>query len=300
MRFFLVLAPLLAVACARPPERSAPPAASAVPAPSTLPPPASPPAPDVGREPLGGPFQIDLLEDDARTGAKVRRGVVAVPLGAREPRPIVVALHGWGDRPEWACGAWRGITDAYPFVVCPRGAGADAALGWSSLGDTRERVARAIAATRVAFPGWVQDTSVVVLAGFSMGGTQAALLAQAEPAKYRRVVLAETAYAVEPAIAFARSWAAGGGERALFLCTTPGCVGPYRRAARNAATMHVPTRLNVAGTSAHGMWPEVVQSMRRDWPWVVEDLEGWSEYVAPALVEDAAALPGRTESFEPR
>src|SRR5690606_1646561 len=30
---------------------------------------------------------------------------VAVPLGARSPRPLVIALHGDADRPEWPCGS---------------------------------------------------------------------------------------------------------------------------------------------------------------------------------------------------
>jgi pimeloyl-ACP methyl ester carboxylesterase len=136
----------------------------------------------------------------------------------------------------------------------------------------------------------------IVLVGFSMGATQAALLAQSEPQTYRRVSLAESAYAPEPSIAFAGPWAAGGGQRAIFLCTTLGCEGPYRNAARNVARHGVPARLDIAGTNEHGMWDAVIRSMRRDWPWLVEGAEGWNAYVPQ--VEDAA-LPGRTETFEP-
>src|SRR5262249_55456731 len=46
---------------------------------------------------------------------------VSVPLGATEARPLLIALHGNFDRPEWQCGTWRGITHGYPFIVCPRG-----------------------------------------------------------------------------------------------------------------------------------------------------------------------------------
>jgi pimeloyl-ACP methyl ester carboxylesterase len=156
-------------------------------------------------------------------------------------------------------------------------------------------VERAVAETRRIFGAWVR-TSPIVLVGFSMGATQAALLAQREPRLYRRVGLAESAYAPEAAMSFAGPWAAGGGERAIFLCTTPGCAGPYRAAARNIARHGVPARLDLAGTTAHGMWDDVVRSMRRDWPWVVEGAEGWESYAPPA---EAAPLPGKTESFEP-
>src|SRR5262245_2305001 len=40
----------------------------------------------------------------------------SVPLGAAEPRPVVVALHGIQDRAEWACGEWRGAAGPHPFV----------------------------------------------------------------------------------------------------------------------------------------------------------------------------------------
>lgn len=224
-----------------------------------------------------------------------KAGVVAVPLGALRPRPIMIALHGGSDRPEWACNAWRGITGGYPVLVCPHGVGTnESSLAWSSPADTKLRVARAIAAAREALGQWVLETSTVVLVGFSMGATQAALLARGEPRRYRRLVLAESAYAPEPAMAFARPWAAGGGERAVFLCTTLGCEATYRTAARNVARQGAPARLDLAGTNAHGMWDAVVQSMRRDWPWLVEGAEGWEAYAPPP----EEGLPGKTETFD--
>jgi poly(3-hydroxybutyrate) depolymerase len=249
-------------------------------------------SPADARAPLGGvPWQIDLIDGTTKLGC------VSVPLGAREPRPIMIALHGGSDRPEWACSAWRGITNAYPFIVCPRGVGAnDAALAWSSPADTKQRVARAIAATKTMFEGWIREAPIV-LAGFSMGATQAALLAKSEPRTYARIALAESAYAPEPVMTFAPAWAAGGAERAIFLCTTLGCEAPYRSAARNVASHHVPARLNIAGTTEHGMWDVVVRSMRRDWPWLVERAAGWESYPPPA---EETPLPGKTETFEAR
>lgn len=235
--------------------------------------------------------QMDLLDGD---GGKTKLGVVGVPIGAREPRPLMIALHGGSDHPEWACNAWRGITSSYPFLVCPRGPGMESALAWSTPAETKARIARAVAATRQIFGAWVRDDASIVLVGFSMGATQTAYLAQSEPNRYRRVVLAESAYAPDPAMQFAAPWARGGGERAIFLCTTIGCEATYRRAARNVAAQHVPARLNIAGTNEHGMWDQVVRSMRRDWAWLIEGLDGWKGYAAP----EEADLPGRTERFE--
>src|SRR5262245_45833853 len=70
------------------------------------------------RTPLSGFAEQLELRD-----GKEKLGFASIPIGAREPRPIMIALHGGSERPERACSAWRGITEAYPFVVCPRGWG---------------------------------------------------------------------------------------------------------------------------------------------------------------------------------
>lgn len=223
-------------------------------------------------------------------------GFVSVPLGAREPRPVMIAIHGGSERPEEACAAWRGIAEGYPFVVCPRGFGGnDKRLGWRTAADTSVRVARATQATKKLFGAWVKDTSTVVLAGFSMGGAQVARLARAEPHRYRRIAPGDSAHDPWPAKTFSEAWAAGGGERALFLCTTSGCEPSMRTAARNVAARKAHARLNVADIQVHGLGEAAVQSMRRDWPWLVEGAEGWETYVAPS----EASLPGRTERFDP-
>lgn len=248
-------------------------------------------APSADRAPLAGhPVLVELLDGSERLG------FVSVPLGTREPRPLLVAIHGGSEKPEHACAAWRGVTEAYPFVVCPRGfGGRESALGWRTTADTSARIARAVAATKALFGSWVKETSSIVLAGFSMGGSQVALLARDAPQTYRRVAVGDSAHDPRPALTFSRGWVKGGGERALFLCTTSGCEPSFRSAARNVAKENAPARLNIAATQVHGLSEAAVQSMRRDWPWLVEGAEGWSTYVAPA----DASLPGKTETFDP-
>ncbi|HMA94302.1 MAG TPA: hypothetical protein VKP30_16535 [Polyangiaceae bacterium] len=56
------------------------------------------------------------LPEQGRTG-----DVATLPLGTTEKRPVVVAVHGAGDRPNWACGGWRIALEAYAFVACPSG-----------------------------------------------------------------------------------------------------------------------------------------------------------------------------------
>ncbi len=283
MRGTLVAIVTLAVACSRP----APP-----PAPSIAAPPDAGDARDAAETaPLAGfPEQLELRDGDEALG------FVAVPLGAREPRPILVALHGGSERPERACAAWRSVADGYPFVVCPRGWGGNAArLGWRSAADTRARIARAVAAAKATFGTWIDPAGAIVLAGFSMGGTQVPLVARLEPRTYRRIVIADTAHDPRSALTFAHAWAEGGGERAMFLCTTSGCEPSMRAAARKVAGAHAPARLVVAPTQVHALSERAVQSMRREWAWLVDGAEGWKAYVPP----DAPALPGRIEVFDP-
>jgi hypothetical protein len=246
----------------------------------------------------GLPWLMPLVEGELDAGAGERLGFVSVPLGATEPRPVMVALHGGSDRPEWACGAWRGVTEAYPVLVCPRGRGPDHALSWQSPGDTSRRIERAIAAATKLLPGWVRQGEPIVLAGFSMGAVQAALLARKDAKRYPRVVLGESAYNPESSMQFGAPWAAGGGERLLLSCSTRGCEGTYAASARNAARHSVLVRLNMAGTNQHNIDDPVVRSLRRDWPWLVDTAPGWGTY-RPSAGDPGSAM-GRTESFEPR
>lgn len=289
---------LIATACARhvPPERAGEPHDAA--APSLVAADNDPVAAgndagdDAAANGLAGfPELLELKDGDDRLG------FVSVPLGSHDSRPIMIALHGGSDRPEHACAAWRRATEAYPFVVCPRGFGGnDKRLGWRKTPDTAQRVARAVAATKKIFAERVKTTSTVVLAGFSMGGTQVALLARDDPKTYKRIVVGDSAHDPRPALTFSRGWSKGGGERAIFLCTTSGCEPSFRKAANNTANERTPARLNIAATQVHGLSEPVAQSMRRDWPWLVEGAEGWESYVAPG----DASLPGKTETFEPK
>src|SRR5579871_1869688 len=81
---------------------------------------------------------------------------VSVPLGATEPRPVMVGVHGAGDRPEWACGGYRGATRAYPFILCPRGLpqGADKFVT-ASASRIEKDVRDAVAALRARFGAYV-------------------------------------------------------------------------------------------------------------------------------------------------
>lgn len=71
---------------------------------------------DAPLEPLSSPSALVELPVPRHGPA-----VLSIPLGATSRRPVLVAAHGAGDRPEWQCALWRGIVKDRAFVLCPRG-----------------------------------------------------------------------------------------------------------------------------------------------------------------------------------
>lgn len=101
--------------------------------------------------------------------------VLAVPLGATTPRPVVLVGHGNYDRPEWECRTWRYATGGRAFVLCPRGLLRDDVRpadvprytyrGESALAAEANA---ALAALRARYPDHVAAGPVAYV-GFSLG-----------------------------------------------------------------------------------------------------------------------------------
>ena len=145
---------------------------------------------------------------------------VALPVGARGPRPIVIALHGVADRPEWACGALRGIAGPAPFVLCPRGVqradlpATDARYSFGSADDTARELRAALTELKREYSAYIAP-GPVIFAGFERGADLAVAIARQEPVFFSRLLLIEASTGTWPpshAAIFARQ----GGARVLF------------------------------------------------------------------------------------
>jgi poly(3-hydroxybutyrate) depolymerase len=160
-----------------------------------------------------------------------RDAVVSVPIGAREPRRIVLALHGNFDRPEWQCEVWRRITAGEVFVLCPRGIPRKDVpkqldrWEWSSVAKTKSEILAAVAALRARFPEHAAPGKVV-FTGFSLGAILGARLIQDPDLNIGAAVLIEGGYqgwtlakakALQPRLA-----------RLLFACGQTECRNAYR------------------------------------------------------------------------
>jgi hypothetical protein len=209
---------------------------------------------------------------------------VTPPVGATEPRPIVVAIHGAVDDAGLMCSAWRIITDVYPFVVCPSGRKLRKdTYVWSSSEDITSSVARAVKLVKERYGERVAD-GPMVYAAFSQGANMAGPVLG--HSNFRRAVLTEGgAHAFDEA-ADARRFADQGAGRVLFTCSHAGCAGALELARASFERAGGQARVTYSGAYGHSIVPQVRESIHAALPWVVADLDGWEGYAtAPKLVQ---------------
>jgi hypothetical protein len=207
-----------------------------------------------------------------------RPALVSVPLGATDPRPVVLGVQGAGDRPEWACGGYRGALDAYPFIVCPAGhASGLGKLSTGPSGELADDAEQALAGLRARFGPHVAE-GPVVYAGFSLGAINAPALLHTRGRTYPRALLIEGAYR-EFTPELARRYAASGAERVLLLCAAKSCQGVFDASASALRQAGIETRQVGAGTRRHNLDGEMTEAIRQAWPWLVEGLPSWKPYL---------------------
>jgi pimeloyl-ACP methyl ester carboxylesterase len=206
---------------------------------------------------------------------------VSLPTGATGKRPVVVVIHGAGDRPDWQCGGWRRATGEYAFVVCPTGR-RDAAS--STKDDTRFTHANGPAllayidasldALAQRYPEHA-DTMTPILAGFSLGSFGVLALAVQRPERFPRIALVEGATEVFDD-ARARTFVQGGGQRVLFGCGQRACEAAAMAAARRLeARDRLPARVVFAPVS-HTFDPPLEDAVHGALAWLVEGDARWA------------------------
>lgn len=212
--------------------------------------------------PLSGHDWLEPVGDDARELAKV-----SVPQGATNHRPLMIALHGAGDRSEWSCGEWRGVTRGFPFIVCPRGD--RSGFYYDAPKKTEADLQLAIGEVRGRFDGWVEPHDPEVLAGFSMGATEAIALIVQTDLRVPSVALVEGGYDSLALAGLPRLLAARGVERVLLACTTLGyCPTHYADAKRDLARAGIEVHFVQAGKRDHGMYADVIEALALEMPWL--------------------------------
>lgn len=203
--------------------------------------------------------------------------VVALPLGATSARPIVVVVHGEGDRAEWQCGSFRGLVGGNVFVVCPRGArlGESELYGLGNFDDRIAELRAALAALKARFGAHVAKSSVL-LVGYGEGAALAAELLRQEPSFFARVALVNA----EPSVltpSAAKIFAERGGKRLLLFCTTEACAEDGVQRALWITRAGALAKTSKASVGPY-LDPPFVDALRRELPWL---LEGDSRFAFP-------------------
>lgn len=203
--------------------------------------------------------------------------VVAVPVGATTPRPVVLATHGNYDTPDWQCSTWRAIVGPEPFVLCPRGVARpdspsrdDVRFTYASNAALEVEIEAALAALRARFGAHVAE-GPIVYTGFSLGAIMGvAIAARAKhPGRYASMVLVEGGHdRWTPATA--RAFASAGGKRVVFGCGQASCHLDAKRAAAHLERAGVKTRIVGVKDAGHDYGGRVAKEVQAAWPFVVE------------------------------
>ena len=199
-----VIGALTSGACRSSAERPVGSGASPAVTASTLPVEKAPEPVDAGLEsaPDAGAAELAPLAADAPfvplEVEGYRPAIVSVPAGARRARPVLVALHGNFDRPEWQCEVWRGIT-SFPFILCPRGiprGDAPKSLDrwtYGGLKATEAELMAGLEALKKRFGAYIDD-GPLLYTGFSLGAIYGARMLRDHPEQFPRAVLTEGGY----------------------------------------------------------------------------------------------------------
>ena len=199
------------------------------------------------------------------------KSALAVPLGAKTPRPIVIALHGSADRAEWACAALRSIVGPAPFVLCPRGvaradfAATDPRYTFGTADDTARELRAALAELKRRFGVYVA-AGPVVFTGFELGADHAASIAAEEPTFFSRLLLIEPApssWSTSQAALFGRA----GGQRVLFAFG-PAHQDELRLRAVLTSRGGADSRAVFLGSGPVTLEPASRRLLKQNWAWL--------------------------------
>ena len=204
--------------------------------------------------------------------------IVHVPLGATSKRPLMVALHGNFDRPEWQCEVWAEITGGFPFILCPRGIPRDDVpksmdrWHYGSGKKTLEELFTARDALTRRFPEH-DALGPIVFTGFSLGAILGVRMVGEHGEKFPRAVFTEGGEKWSTALA--KAFVEEGGQRVLFACGQTACKHNSKRAAAILEREKVEVRVAFGGNIGHTYDGKVADAIAAEWSWLLEGDPRW-------------------------
>ncbi len=212
--------------------------------------------------------------------------ILFVPLGATSTRPVLVALHGNFDRPEWQCETWRAITDGYPFILCPRGIPRrDVSAKWdrweySSLERADRELEAGLQALHEEFSRYISP-GPVLFTGFSLGAILGVGILKRHPGQYGPVVFSEGGnerWSSATVRTIAPLDADGGTNvplRVLYACGQADCVFKSKATAKIIEGAGGQVRVVSGGNVGHMYDGPVAEAIKREWAWLIQDDPRW-------------------------
>jgi predicted esterase len=205
---------------------------------------------------------------------------MSLPTGATGKRPVVIVIHGAGDRPDWQCGGWRRATAEFPFIVCPRGAYSredstktDARYTHRGGASLLAYIDGSLAALEAKYPDYA-DTTNPILAGFSLGASQVLALALRDPRRFPRVALVEGA-TEDWSDVRVTAYLAGGGRRVLYAAGQRTNEAAARVASKHLLARGLDARVVYAPTN-HTFDPPLEDAVLSELAWFVAGDPRWT------------------------
>jgi hypothetical protein len=198
---------------------------------------------------------------------------LAVPLAATRARPVLIALHGDADRPEWQCGSYRGVVKPQSFILCPRGnARADGRFTLGSPEQTAAELRALLRQLKTRFGAHVARGDVV-LAALGPAVEQALRLAVEEPKFFSRLILVDGSTRALTS-ALATRFGQLGGQRVLALCTPGACDADIDVRVRALQPPGVATRV-IHLQHGQGLDQISTARLREEWSWLISGDPRW-------------------------
>jgi hypothetical protein len=198
--------------------------------------------------------------------------LASVPLGARTPRPVLIAIHGDADRPEWACGSYRHITRRKAFVLCPRGVSREDRFTLGTTADTARELREALPVLKARFGAHVA-AGAVVLAGLGPSVEHAVDLALKEPSFFSYLLLVDGSMRRFDLPAMTRFGQAGG-RRVLVACSVSACDADVDARLSALKPAGVATRV-VHVERGRALDAEMVARLQKEFAWLVAEDARW-------------------------
>lgn len=191
--------------------------------------------------------------------------VVVEATPERRDAPVLIAVHGNFDHPEWQCRVWARVVAGRAFVLCPRGIPRRDAPRFTyrnSVALARE-IEAGLLALEARYAGRV-TTSPVIYAGFSLGAILGAdYLRRGRPVSLA-ILLEDAEDRWSPTLL--RAFVARGGRGVLFGCGTPGCVRIARRITARLRSSGVAAGVVDGRPAGHTYWGPMLTALRGAFP----------------------------------